>query len=49
MEPELFFGGGIFAEPGFEVVVGDLPVLPVGGNGAHGAGFGAEIIDVIWF
>lgn len=48
MEPEFFLDGGAGAEPGFEVAIGSLPVGPVGGDGAHGAGFGAKIVNVIW-
>ena len=46
VEPELFFNGGVWAEPGFEIFVGSLPVMPVSGDGTHGTGFSAEVVDV---
>ena len=46
MEPDLFSNGGGFAEPAFEVVVRNLPILPDSRSGLNGAGFGAEIIDI---
>ena len=34
------------AEPGFEILVGSLPVLPIDGSAVDGAGAGAEIINI---
>ena len=46
MKVVFFAEGGVWAEPGFEIFVGSLPVLPVGGDGTHGTGFSAEVVDV---
>ncbi len=48
MKPEFFLCGGMRAKPSFEILVGSLPVLPVGGSGFNSAGFGAEIINIKW-
>ena len=48
VEPESFFEGGVRAEPFLEVMVGGLPVVPTSGDGTHGAGFGAEIVNIKW-
>ncbi len=46
MEPEFFGESGVRAEPGFEILVGGLPVLPVDGGAVNGAGIGAEVINI---
>lgn len=46
MEPEFFGDGGVGAEPGFEVLVGGLPVLPIDGGAVDGAGAGAEVVNI---
>ena len=37
------------SEPGFEVLIGSLPVFPDGGAGFDGATIGAKIVDVEGF
>ena len=37
-EPESLAEGGVSAEPSFETSESGTPVVPFGGDGAHGAG-----------
>lgn len=48
MKPEFSLRSGMGAKPILEILVGSLPVLPVGGGGFNSAGFGAEIINIKW-
>ena len=46
VEPESFSYSGVGAEPGFEILVGGLPVFPLNSSGINGTGFGAKIVDI---
>lgn len=46
MKPVFFGESGMGTEPGFEILVGSLPILPTGRYGAHSATFGAEVVDI---
>ena len=46
MKPEFFSDRRFRPKPFFEVLVGGLPVLPIGRNGVYGAGFGTEIVNI---
>lgn len=46
VEPELFPSRWMGAEPGFEILVGGLPVFPLNSGGINGTGFGAKVVNV---
>ena len=45
-KPELFAKSGAGAEPGFEVMVGGLPISPDDGGLIDGASSGAKVVNV---
>ena len=46
VEPEFGLHGRVWAEPRFEVGIGDLPVVPVSRNGTHSTSLGAKVINI---
>lgn len=46
VKPEFFGDGGVGAEPGFEDLVGGLPVAPLDSGFINGASVGAEVVNI---
>lgn len=46
VKPEFLSKGGVRAEPGLQVSVLGLPILPDGGGASDGAGLGTKVINI---
>ncbi len=46
VKPKFFSESGVGAKPVLQIMVGSLPVLPAGRDGAHSATLGAKVINI---